>query len=64
VSRVFGDHSVSIRSMEQTGLGAEARLIFITHAARERDVQGCLHELRLLDVVDRVDGLIRVIGPR
>ncbi len=64
VSQVFGDHSVSIRSMEQTGLGAEARLVFITHAARERDVQGCLHDLRLLDVVDRIGGLIRVIGPR
>jgi homoserine dehydrogenase len=50
--------------MEQTGLGAEARLVFITHSARERDLQGCLHDLRKLDVVDRIGGLIRVIGPR
>jgi homoserine dehydrogenase len=64
VSRVFGDHGVSIRSMEQTGLGAEARLVFITHKARERDVQGCLHDLRHLDVVDRIGGLIRVVEPR
>jgi homoserine dehydrogenase len=64
VSRVFGDHAVSIRSMEQTGLGAEARLVFITHLAREREVQGCLHDLRHLDVVDRLGGLIRVVEPR
>jgi homoserine dehydrogenase len=62
VSQVFGDHSVSIRSMEQTGLGAEARLVFITHTARERDVQACLHALRHLDVVDRIGGLLRVVG--
>jgi homoserine dehydrogenase len=62
VARVFEDHSVSIRSMEQLGLGAEARLIFITHTARERDVQDCLRDLRHLDVVDRIGGLLRVIG--
>ena len=32
---VFGDHGVSIRSMEQVGLGDEARLIFLTHVARD-----------------------------
>jgi homoserine dehydrogenase len=62
VAKVFEDHSVSIRSMEQIGLGAEARLIFITHVARERDVQDCLRDLRHLDVVDRIGGLLRVIG--
>ena len=36
VAGVFGGHGVSIRSMEQEGLGAEARLVFITHTARER----------------------------
>ena len=39
--------------MEQEGLGDEARLIFITHTAREADVQATLHDLRDLDVVDR-----------
>jgi homoserine dehydrogenase len=62
VAGVFGDHRVSIRSMEQEGLGSEARLIFITHTARERDVQACLHDLRGLDAVDRIGGLLRVIG--
>ncbi len=45
VAGVFGDHGVSIRSMEQEGLGDEARLIFITHRAREADVQATLADL-------------------
>jgi homoserine dehydrogenase len=62
VAGVFGDHRVSIRSMEQEGLGSEARLVFITHTARERDVQACLHDLRRLDAVDRIGGLLRVLA--
>jgi homoserine dehydrogenase len=62
VAGVFGDHQVSIRSMEQEGLGDEARLIFITHEAYERDVTATLHDLRELDVVDRVGSVMRVIA--
>ncbi len=62
VADVFGRHGVSIRSMEQEGLGTEARLIFITHVATERDLQTTLHELRELDVVDRIGSVLRVIG--
>ncbi|HEX6395209.1 MAG TPA: homoserine dehydrogenase [Acidimicrobiales bacterium] len=39
-----------------------ARLVFVTHPAYERDVQACLHDLRHLDVVDSIGGLLRVIG--
>ncbi len=39
-----------------------ARLVFVTHPAYERDVQACLHELRQLDVVERIGGLLRVVG--
>jgi homoserine dehydrogenase len=48
--------------MKQDGLGDEARLIFITHRARERDMQATLHGLRQLDAVDRVGTLLRVVG--
>ena len=63
VAGVFGEHGVSIRSMVQEGLGAEARLIFMTHTARERDVQSTIAGLRDLDAVDRIGSLLRVIGP-
>ena len=63
VAQVFGDHHVSIRSMEQIGLGGGARLVFITHIAREADVQATLASLAELDVVARIGVLLRVIGP-
>jgi homoserine dehydrogenase len=63
VAGVFGDHGVSIRSMVQEGMEKEARLIFMTHVARERDMQATLEGLRGLDAVDRIGTLLRVIGP-
>jgi len=62
VATAFGAHSVSIRSMEQVGLGDEARLVFITHVAKEADLQATLAELGRLDAVRRIGGLLRVIG--
>jgi len=61
VAGVMGAHDVSIKSMEQEGAGAGARIVFVTHTARERDVQACLHALRSLDVVLRVGTLLRVL---
>jgi homoserine dehydrogenase len=62
VAGVFGRHDVSIRSMEQEGLGGEARLVFITHIAREAAVQATLRDLKQLDAVDRITSVLRVIG--
>jgi homoserine dehydrogenase len=62
VTGVFAKHDVSIRTAEQEGRGDEAQLVFITHEAREADVQATLRDLRDLEVVKRVGGLLRVIG--
>jgi len=62
VANVFGDHNISIRSMEQIGLDNEARLIFLTHEATERDLAGTIKALGQLDVVDSVGGVLRVIS--
>ncbi len=62
VATVFGEHGVSIRSMEQEGLDEKARLVFITHTAREGDVQGTIRDLRRLDAVKRIGSLLRVVG--
>lgn len=61
VAGVFGRHAVSIRSMEQLGLGGEARLIFVTHLAREADMQATLAELGGLEAIGRVGGLLRLV---
>jgi homoserine dehydrogenase len=62
VTGVFAEHRVSIRAAEQEGFGDEARLVFITHTAREADVQATVRQLRDLPTVRRVGSLIRVIG--
>jgi homoserine dehydrogenase len=62
VTGVFAKHGVSIRTAEQQGRGDDAQLVFITHEAREADVQATLRDLRDLEVVKRVGGLLRVIG--
>ena len=59
---MFARHDVSIRAAEQEGIGPDARLVFITHDAKESAVQATVGELRDLDVVRKVGGLLRVIG--
>ena len=62
VAKVFGDHGVSIRAMEQVGLGEEARLIFLTHdGARGRHAGDHRRPAPASQVVDRVGGVLRVI---
>jgi len=62
VTGAFARHGVSIRAAEQEGIGADARLVFITHEAKESAVQATVRELREMDVVRQVGGLLRVIG--
>ncbi|MCU1389425.1 MAG: hom [Ilumatobacteraceae bacterium] len=62
VAGVLARNDVSVRAMEQEGLRDDARLVFITHSAKESAIQSCLRELRDLDVVTRIGSLLRVIG--
>ncbi|MET0276464.1 MAG: homoserine dehydrogenase [Acidimicrobiia bacterium] len=62
IATVFGDHGVSIRSMRQKGIGDDARLIFVTHKAREADLRATVLALRDVDAVHQVGAVLRVIG--
>ena len=62
VAGVFARHLVSIVQVLQVGMGAEARLVLVTHTALERDMQATVADLRDLEHVDRVGTLLRVIG--
>ena len=62
VTPAFGDHGVSIRSVEQEGGGDGARLVFVTHVAREGDLRATLADLEGLDVVERIGGVMRIVG--
>jgi homoserine dehydrogenase len=62
VTTAFGDHGVSIRSVEQEGGGDGARLVFVTHVAREGDLRATLADLEGLDAVARIGGVMRIVG--
>jgi homoserine dehydrogenase len=61
VAGVFGRHQVSIQSMEQSGFGREARLSFLTHEVRARDIASTIEDLAQLASVDSIGASIRVI---
>ncbi len=58
----FGEHGVSIRSMQQEGRGDQARLIFVTHKAREIDMRNTVLALRDVSAVHVVGSVLRAIG--
>lgn len=62
VAHVFGGNDVSIGSVWQEGIGDDARLVLITHRAREADVQATLTVLRGMKEVHRVASVMRVEG--
>ncbi|MGH9032374.1 MAG: homoserine dehydrogenase [Acidimicrobiia bacterium] len=62
IAAEFGHHGVSIKSMQQKGIGDDARLIFVTHKAREAALRATVHALRDVDSVHRVGSVLRVIG--
>jgi homoserine dehydrogenase len=61
VASVFGANGVSIQSMEQSGVGDEARLSFLTHAALTKNVRATIDELAKLSAVDSIGACLRVI---
>lgn len=62
IASVFGEQAVSIKSVWQEGTGETAQLVFITHAARERDVQRTVAQLRSLVSVRDITSVLRVEG--
>ncbi len=61
VAGVFAAHHVSIQSMAQSGVGEEARLSFVTHRARESDMEATVRALTTVPAVDSIGVRLRVI---
>jgi homoserine dehydrogenase len=61
VTRVFGDHRTSIKSVVQRGLGESARLVMVTHPVFESQLRGALDEVGELEFVRGEPRMIRVI---
>ncbi|MEX0666596.1 MAG: homoserine dehydrogenase [Acidimicrobiia bacterium] len=62
IANEFGQHGVSIKSMEQRGMGEDARLVFVTHRARESALSATLASLRHVESVHKVGSMLRVLG--
>src|SRR5487761_154302 len=61
VAGIFGEHGVSIQSMEQSGFGDEARLSFLTHMALTESLNATMKDLAKHKSVDSIGACLRVI---
>lgn len=62
VAGVFAKHDVSIATVRQSGRGDDAALVIVTHGAPDAALAATVDELRGLDVVRSVAGVLRVEG--
>ena len=58
----FGNHSVSLESIVQTGLQGElAEIVVVTHDVREGNFRQALDEINSLDAIDSIPSILRVL---
>jgi homoserine dehydrogenase len=62
VAGVFARHEVSIATVRQTGRGADATLVIVTHSAPDAALSATVARLRDLPVVRSVASVLRVEG--
>jgi homoserine dehydrogenase len=61
VTRVLGEHAVSIRSVVQRGTGEGARLVMVTHPVLESALRAAVEQVAEFDFVRSAPRTIRVI---
>lgn len=62
IATAFSDNDVSIQVVRQDGHGDEASLVVRTHLATDADLQRTVQQLKELDTVRQVLGVMRVEG--
>lgn len=62
IAAIFARHNVSIAVVRQDGIAEDARLVVLTHSAKQSAWDATLSELRELDAVREVVGTMRVIS--
>ncbi|WP_345628226.1 homoserine dehydrogenase [Rugosimonospora acidiphila] len=62
VAGVFARHDVSIATVRQSGRGAGATLVIVTHVAPDAALAATVEELRALDIVRSIVSVLRVEG--
>ena len=61
VAKLLGEHGVSVKSVAQSGLGDNARLVMVTHPVLESDFLSARDELAALEFLRSQPRAIRVI---
>jgi homoserine dehydrogenase len=61
VAKVLGDHEVSVKSVNQRGLGNDARLVMVMHEGLESRFDAALEQIATLDFLRSPPRAIRVI---
>lgn len=62
IAQAFAAESVSIQTVRQSGRGADAELIIVTHNATEAALAATVKRLAQMDIVHSVESVIRVEG--
>src|SRR5690606_18685548 len=62
VAEIFARHDVSIQTVRQEGHGDDAQLVLLTHRATDAALPATITNLRELDIVRAVAGVMRVEG--
>ena len=62
IAQTFASEDISIQTVRQTGLGKDAELVVVTHAASESSLTACIEKLTAMEIVSKVESVIRVEG--
>ncbi len=62
IAQTFAAENVSIQTVRQSGRGADAELIIVTHNATEEALSSTVKKLAAMDIVRKVESVIRVEG--
>lgn len=62
IAQTFADHHISLRTVRQEGANPGARLVIITHRAKESELAATVDALSKLDAILEVNSVIRIEG--
>jgi len=62
VAQTFATHRVSIQTVRQSGRGDDAELVIMTHTATDQDLSATVNDLAGLEIVKKVESVLRVEG--
>ena len=62
IAQAFAAQGVSIQTVRQGGAGNDAELVVVTHAASEKSLGELVKDLAALEIVRKVESVIRVEG--